>query len=94
MDNLLKINDPDVILVLVGSDSSIQSHIDNMKSSQGKVVVFPKISFKEVFPDIQDSDITNLSGNGAGNFYIAGRLFEYISHNKKPDYIFFKFISL
>ena len=51
-------------------------------------------SFKEVFPNIQDSNITNLSGNGAGNFYIAGRLFEYISHNKKPDYIFFKFTGL
>ena len=36
----------------------------------------------------------NLSISGAGNFYIAGVLFEYIKNNKKPDYIFIKFTGL
>ena len=52
-----KINDPDVILVLVGADSSIQSHIDNMKSNQDKVVVFPKIPFKNLPEYLAVADI-------------------------------------
>ena len=52
-----KINDPDVILVLVGADSSIQSHIDNMKSNQDKVVVFPKIPFKDLPEYLAVADI-------------------------------------
>ena len=43
-----KINDPDVILVLVGADFSIQKHIDNMKLNQDKIVVFPQIPFKDL----------------------------------------------
>ena len=52
-----KINDPDVILVLVGADSSIQSHIDNMKSNQDRVVVFPKIPFKDLPEYLAVADI-------------------------------------
>ena len=52
-----KINDPDVILVLVGADSSIQSHIDNMKSNQDRVVVFPKIPFKDIPEYLAVADI-------------------------------------
>ena len=52
-----KINDPDVILLLVGADSSIQSHIDNMKSNQDKVVVFPKIPFKDLPVYLAAADI-------------------------------------
>ena len=52
-----KINDPDVILVLIGTDSSIQSHINNMKSNQDKVVVFPKIPFKDLPEYLAAADI-------------------------------------
>ena len=52
-----KINNPDVILVLVGADSSIQSHIDNMKSNQDRVVVFPKIPFKDLPEYLAVADI-------------------------------------
>ena len=52
-----KINDPDVILVLVGADSSIQSHIDNMKSNQDRIVVFPKIPFKDLPEYLAVADI-------------------------------------
>ena len=52
-----KINDPDVILLLGGADSSIQSHIDNMKSNQDRVVVFPKIPFKDLPEYLAVADI-------------------------------------
>lgn len=50
--------------------------------------------FKEIFFTDQPVNLINLSKSGAGNFYIAGTFFEYLEHNKKPDYIFFKFTGL
>lgn len=51
------INEPDAILVLVGADSSIQFHINNMKSNQDKVAIFPEISFKELPEYLTAADI-------------------------------------
>jgi len=52
--------------------------------------------FREIFfnQNSNDYNLINLSQDGAGNFYIAGVLFEYIKNNKKPDYVFFKFTGL
>ena len=52
-----KINDPDVTLALVGAESSIKIQIRNMKSNQDKVVVFPKISFKDLPEYLAIADI-------------------------------------
>jgi hypothetical protein len=50
--------------------------------------------FKKIFFADQEVNLVNLSKSGAGNFYIAGTLFEYLAHNKKPDYVFLKFTGL
>lgn len=52
-----KINDPDVRLVLIGADSSVHSHISNMKNNRDKVIIFPKISFKELPDHLSAADI-------------------------------------
>ncbi len=52
-----KINDPLVKLVLIGTDSSVQMHIDKMKTNRDKVVVFPKIPFKELPEHLAAADI-------------------------------------
>ena len=52
-----KISDPDVRLVLVGGDLSVQRHIDNMKNNQDKVIVFPKIPFNELPDYLSAADI-------------------------------------
>ena len=36
----------------------------------------------------------DLSMEGVGNFYICGRLFEYIEENGKPDYVYLQFSGL
>lgn len=52
-----KINDPDVRLVLIGADSSVHAHISNMKNNRDKVIIFPKISFKELPDHLSAADI-------------------------------------
>ena len=52
-----KINDPDIRMVLIGADSSVQTYIDNMKNNQDKVIVFPKIPFKELPEHLSAADI-------------------------------------
>ncbi|MEK9628491.1 MAG: glycosyltransferase family 4 protein [Nitrospinota bacterium] len=52
-----KINDPDIRLVLIGADSSVQSSINNMKKNKEQVVVFPKIPFKELPDHLSAADI-------------------------------------
>ena len=52
-----KIKDPNIRLVLIGADPSIQSHVDSMKSNQDKVVIFPKIPFKNLPEHLSASDI-------------------------------------
>ena len=52
-----KIKDTRIRLVLIGADSSVQSHIDKMKSNQDKVVIFPKIPFKELPEHLSAADI-------------------------------------
>tara|TARA_B100001063_G_C16694332_1_gene518862 strand:- start:247 stop:1011 length:765 start_codon:yes stop_codon:yes gene_type:complete len=47
----------------------------------------------QVWYDDRDT-YTNLSAGGAGNRYITNRLFEYISCNEKPDYIYLQFSGL
>ena len=47
----------------------------------------------QVWYDDRDT-YTNLSAGGAGNRYITNRLFEYISCNEKPDYIYLQFTGL
>lgn len=54
---LKKINDPDVRLVLIGADSSIHTHIDTMGSSRDKVVIFPKVPFKDLPEYLSAADI-------------------------------------
>jgi len=51
------INDPDVTLVVVGAETSIKTHIDNMKLNQDKVIVFPKIPFKDLPEYLAIADI-------------------------------------
>lgn len=60
--------------------------------STGKCVdnIFSRIFLK----NDNDYNYINLSMDGAGNHYIAGSFFEYITANKKPDYVFFKFTGL
>lgn len=52
-----KITDPNIRLVLIGADPSAQSYIDNMKSNQDKVVIFPKIPFKDLPEHLSAADI-------------------------------------
>ncbi len=52
-----KISDPYVRLVLIGADSSIQSQIQNMGNNKDKVIVLPKISFKELPEHLSVADI-------------------------------------
>ena len=52
-----KINDPDVRLVIIGADSSIQSQIQKMKNNKDKVIVLPQISFKELPDHLSAADI-------------------------------------
>ena len=52
-----QINDPDIRMVLIGADSSVQKYIDNMKNNQDKVIVFPKIPFKELPEHLSAADI-------------------------------------
>ncbi len=52
-----KISDPDVRLVFIGADSSVQPQIDKMKTNQEKVIVFPKIPFKELPDHLSAADI-------------------------------------
>ncbi len=52
-----KIIDPDVRLVIIGSDPSIQSHINNMTNNQDKVIIFPKIPFKGLPDYLSAADI-------------------------------------
>jgi glycosyltransferase involved in cell wall biosynthesis len=54
---IAKIKDPNIRLVLIGADPSIQSHVDSMKSNQDKVVIFPKIPFKNLPEHLSASDI-------------------------------------
>ena len=52
-----KINDPDIRLVIIEADSSIQSQIQNMKNNKDKVIVLPKFSFKELPDHLSAADI-------------------------------------
>ena len=52
-----KIKDTSIRLVLIGGDRSVQSHIDRMKSNQDRVVIFPKIPFKELPEHLSAADI-------------------------------------
>ncbi|MZH15405.1 MAG: glycosyltransferase family 4 protein, partial [Nitrospinae bacterium] len=52
-----KIQDPDVRLVIVGADSSIQSQIHNMENNKDKVIILPKIPFKELPDHLSAADI-------------------------------------
>lgn len=52
-----KITDPNIKLVLIGAEPSIQNHVNNIKSSQDKVVIFPKIPFKELPEHLSAADI-------------------------------------
>ena len=52
-----KISDPYVRLVLIGADSSIQSQIQNMGNNKDKVIVLPKISFKELPEHLSVADM-------------------------------------
>ena len=52
-----KIKDTRIRLVLIGADPSVQSHIGRMKSNQDKVVIFPKIPFKELPEHLSAADI-------------------------------------
>jgi glycosyltransferase involved in cell wall biosynthesis len=51
------IYDPDIILVLIGADSSVQSNIAKMKNNQDKVIVFPKIPFNKLPDHLSAADI-------------------------------------
>ena len=60
--------------------------------STGKTV---HTSFKKIFLSSSvDYKLTNISLDGAGNFFIAGSFFDYMDRYGKPDYIFFKFTGL
>ena len=52
-----KIKDPNVRLVLIGADSSVQPHIDKMTANQNKVVIIPKIPFKDLPEHLSAADI-------------------------------------
>ena len=52
-----KINAPDVRLVIIGADSSIQTQIQKMNNNQDKVIVLPQISFKELPDHLSAADI-------------------------------------
>ena len=52
-----KINDPDVRLVIIGAESSIQSQIQSMKKNRDKVIILPKIPFKELPDHLSAADI-------------------------------------
>jgi len=52
-----KIKDPSIRLVLIGADASAQSHVDSMKSNQDKVIIFPKIPFKDLPEHLSAADI-------------------------------------
>ena len=45
----------------------------------------------KVFPKIQ---VTNYSGSGFGNEYMAGRLFECIENETRPDFVYLQFSGL
>ena len=52
-----QIKDPSIRLVLIGADSSVQSYLDCMESNQGRVVIFPKIPFKDLPEHLSAADI-------------------------------------
>jgi glycosyltransferase involved in cell wall biosynthesis len=52
-----KIKDQSIRLVLIGADPSIQSYLDKMQSNQDRVVIFPKISFKDLPQHLSAADI-------------------------------------
>jgi glycosyltransferase involved in cell wall biosynthesis len=52
-----KITDPSIRLVLIGADPSIQTHIESMKLNQDRVVIFPKIPFKDLAEHLSAADI-------------------------------------
>jgi len=52
-----RISDPDLRLVFVGTGSSVQGYIDNMKINQDKVIVISKIPFNELPDYLSAADI-------------------------------------
>ena len=53
-------------------------------------------SFDKIFSlsNKDNYEATNLSLDGAGNYFIAGSFFDYLNRIGKPSYVFFKFTGL
>ncbi len=66
----------------------------NKKSFEEKDKDYPKGSIQDEILEDENTIIYNLSHPGAGNFYIKGRLLEYINNIGIPDYTYLQFTGL